>query len=486
MLGEKLQLRGRLDALGNHLQPQPVTEIYHCSDQFALPIVAQNTLEESAVELDSIDRQFDQVRQAAVAGPEIVQCDADTGRVQCLDLADCMRQVAQRGVFGNLQIQLVGRHAELGTRLDNLIDKVVVLKAAGADVHRDLEPRPSLTPPIGKLLQRRLERERFQRAQNADASRLVQKSRRPQNAADRMAPAKQRLEAHHALFEHRHDRLVMHLELALGKPAPQFAFETQRGLDFTVLALFDILEQRHIASDLGRLHQRMLAVLQQQPGLLRIVGVDADAGAERDENFLVFEPDRTNRAAQQRLGPGADSVGIVQRRPNDHKIAIADAPQGAALADRLVNPLRHFAHDALGPLPTQRPVQHRETVDAKRYHGNSARSGSLDHLADLLDQHLPIRQTGGGVMQARVFQLRVRPAGALLLRLQQPDDDAQPDHRLEQEIEQSDIAEIKWRRIPGANHQVDADHVQHLQTEQTETDRANARAHQHRVALRAP
>src|SRR5215470_19680007 len=65
--------------------------------------------DESAVDLDFVERKRLQIRQGRIAGSEVVHCDLDTEQLQSTQDSDRPREVVDQNAFGNLKLQTGGR-----------------------------------------------------------------------------------------------------------------------------------------------------------------------------------------------------------------------------------------------------------------------------------------------------------------------------------------------------------------------------------------
>lgn len=103
------KLRGRFHALGHDLQAQIVGHGDHRRSDLHVVLAVRNVLDEAAVDLDDIDREFLQVAQRRVAGPEIIHGKRQAQCLQADELLPCFLGGGQQQPFGELELELAGR-----------------------------------------------------------------------------------------------------------------------------------------------------------------------------------------------------------------------------------------------------------------------------------------------------------------------------------------------------------------------------------------
>ena len=77
-------------------------------------------LDERAVDLDDVERQLAEVRQARIAGTEVVECKLDPGILERRDHRSRILDIGKQRAFGEFDDQSARRQPVLGERPQNL------------------------------------------------------------------------------------------------------------------------------------------------------------------------------------------------------------------------------------------------------------------------------------------------------------------------------------------------------------------------------
>src|SRR3954447_5144062 len=81
-LAQRLELLRGLDALGDHVEPEPAREGDDHADEARVAAVRAQPVDEGLGDLEAVERQRVQIAQRRVAGAEVVECDPDPERAQ--------------------------------------------------------------------------------------------------------------------------------------------------------------------------------------------------------------------------------------------------------------------------------------------------------------------------------------------------------------------------------------------------------------------
>ena len=118
-------------------------------DRFVVLVVLQS-VDEALIDLDPLNRQSREIRQARIAGAEVVDGDRDA---HLLQLAKCRHRafrVRDDDVLGDLEIEKVRRQPALHQRVLNGCEPVLVLQLLDREI--DGEPQQHvLTMPLHDL-----------------------------------------------------------------------------------------------------------------------------------------------------------------------------------------------------------------------------------------------------------------------------------------------------------------------------------------------
>ena len=229
---------------------------------------------------------------------------------------------------------------------------------------------------------------------------------RSDDAAGRMLPAQQRLDAgdmHTREIEH---RLVHQEELAVGEHAPQVHLELEPSKDLG-LHLGREHSRAVAAVALGPV-QRDVGVAQQLAGRGAVAARDADAG--RHGQRRVLERGKPERFAQHVVQPFGHELGTGSQRhtlgQHDELVA-AETADGVAVADDAVEAGRNRLEELVADLVAHGVVDRLEIVqvDEQRRDRRVLAAGAGQHVLGPVEDQRPVGQTGQGVVQRLVADL---------------------------------------------------------------------------------
>ena len=198
-----------LDAFGQHLHAERVTERDDGLDDGAGMAGGAQRTDEGAIDLDLAEREFLQVAQARIAGAEIVERNADAERAQRFEPLQGLLRVFDQNAFGHFEDDARRRNAAFGNDGGDKVDQLAVADLDRRQVHRHGQVRPAHA-----IAQRAAQHEFAELGHQAALLGERDEDRRPNGAARRMGPAQQRLDPDHGAAGRGDHGLIMHVEAA--------------------------------------------------------------------------------------------------------------------------------------------------------------------------------------------------------------------------------------------------------------------------------
>src|SRR5690606_8805756 len=105
-----------LDALGSDRHFEAVAERNDRLDHLAHGLVALEVANEAAIDLDAVERQRLQLRQAGISRAEIVEADMDAHVLQAGDNVPYRADILVQAALGDFDLQPLGRETGLGEK----------------------------------------------------------------------------------------------------------------------------------------------------------------------------------------------------------------------------------------------------------------------------------------------------------------------------------------------------------------------------------
>src|SRR6266850_4023529 len=214
VLAQEAKLLGGLDALGEHAQAERVA---HGNDRLRERRVAAalaGLRHERPVDLQAVDRQAREIREARVPGAEVVHRDVHPELLQILQHAQRALAIVDQRALGELELERARIEVVQAEGGGHRLDEAVAAELARRDVDRDAHRTSGRMPLRGAL--HRLHQGPV--AELLDQLRLLgdrDEQRRRDEAALGMLPAHERLEADDGSGGEIDLRLVMQLDLLL-------------------------------------------------------------------------------------------------------------------------------------------------------------------------------------------------------------------------------------------------------------------------------
>lgn len=92
-----------LNAFGDRLDVELLRDSDHCPDDLLVVPVVEQIPDELDIDLEEVDGQVPEVREASVADAEVVQGEGASEFAQSLSKCPCRRQVVGSGGLGDLE-----------------------------------------------------------------------------------------------------------------------------------------------------------------------------------------------------------------------------------------------------------------------------------------------------------------------------------------------------------------------------------------------
>src|SRR5438552_8664904 len=230
---QELVLRHGLDALGDYAQTNAVRQRDDRQRDRLVAAVLLEAVHEALVDIDALDRQPGQIRQARVAGAEVVDRDRYSHLLELLEGRDGLFRMGDDHAFGDLEIEVSRWQAARLERFLNHGQPAIVLQLLHRQVHRQTQHHVLAVPghqlPAGVA--------QHACTEGLDHPRLLgdrDELGRADDAALGVAPAQQRLDAERAAGIHVDLRLVDEEELVVHEAAPHVGLELQPRLNTRV------------------------------------------------------------------------------------------------------------------------------------------------------------------------------------------------------------------------------------------------------------
>jgi hypothetical protein len=164
-----------------------------------------------------------------------------------------------------------------------------------------------------------------------------------------------------------HDRLVVQLQHAsLSAGAARF-----RVCWRSRCSAVGVEELEGVAPELLRAIHRDVGVLQQLLGIVRIVGIDADADRRGHVDVVLFDPERMGDRVEEPLRDAGEQRRFLEILDDDHELVAAEPRQQADLAQRMGKRAAHFLQQFVADPVTERVVDILEPVEVDEQHADA-------------------------------------------------------------------------------------------------------------------
>ena len=226
-------------------------------------------------------------------------------------------------------------------------------------------------------------------------------------AAGRVVPAQQRLEAGDPLALEVDHRLVVDLELAALDRPPEVALEGHLGDGLGVHVGVEQLVAA-LAAALGAVH-RGVGVAQDVLRALVAEGAPGDADADRGVDLLLAQRDRVAQLGEDPVGDADRVARVLHVRQEDPELVAGQARERVVGADALLQQLGEGDQQAVADRVAEAVVDVLEAVEveAEDGEGGAALADAGEGRVEVLPEGLAVGEAGQRVVQRVV-------AGALL------------------------------------------------------------------------
>src|SRR4029079_10710314 len=133
--GEHRVVLGGLDALGDDAEPEAAAEVDRVADELVVAHAGAHAGDEAAVDLHLAHREDLEVLERRVAGPEVVDRQADAEVGEALDDRQRAGRVVDDHALGDLEDQRAGRQVPAAAQLLDVAGELRVDEDAGGEVH---------------------------------------------------------------------------------------------------------------------------------------------------------------------------------------------------------------------------------------------------------------------------------------------------------------------------------------------------------------
>ena len=219
-----------------------------------------------------------------------------------------------------------------------------------------------------------------------------------------VVPAQERLGADDGVVGEPHDRLVVQAQQAVLQRVAQRAFE--RVLAQAVLGEVGVQELERVAAELLRVIHRDVRVLQELLGIVRIVGIDADADRGRHVDVVLLDLERLGDGVEQLPRDPSQHRGLVEVLDDDHELVAAEPGQEVGVAQRGGERRAHALQELVADPVAERVVDVLEAVEVDEQHADAAAAALRlrDRLREPLVQQQAVGQSGQRVARGHVLQ----------------------------------------------------------------------------------
>ena len=125
---QEIPLRLVLDPLGDHVQAQRPAHLNDGIDDACIAGVGGQALDETAVDLEPLDREALQITEAGIAGAEVVDGHPQPQRSERLEPVQRLVGIAQQDALGQLQLQQRWGQTGRAQHTGDLLDKLCLLE----------------------------------------------------------------------------------------------------------------------------------------------------------------------------------------------------------------------------------------------------------------------------------------------------------------------------------------------------------------------
>ncbi len=302
---------------------------------------------EALVDLDLVERRLAQIAEGRIAGAEIVERDAHAQPFQPREHLIGGFAFMDESVFGDLQLQPLGREPRRGERIHHDAGQ----RRIGELQRRDVDGDAHILRPLRGVMTGGAHHPFANRANQPRLLRNGDEHGGRDRSAHRMIPAQQCLEADDPFILRVDDRLEHQMKAVMGERMTQVLLQLAAVLRVGQHVLG--IETMHSPAVVLRRIERQIGIAHQSLAGHAIVRTDRDAHRRADHDLRAFDPVWLRHRIDDRIGQlsqfgAVDPVGqhnleFVPAEAADHAPPFHDADQALAhLAQQSV--ARRVAH----------------------------------------------------------------------------------------------------------------------------------------------
>ena len=144
---QRLNLRLGLDAFSDDAQAKRTREVDDRVDDRGAFALAAHAVDEAAIDLQRIEREFADIVEARIAGAEIVERDAEAHLPQFVECIGGTVRIVEDRRLGYLDLDAVGLDARTLDTFEHMANKVGAPELARREVDRDILAGPGPSGP---------------------------------------------------------------------------------------------------------------------------------------------------------------------------------------------------------------------------------------------------------------------------------------------------------------------------------------------------
>ncbi|MCP1924909.1 hypothetical protein J2R89_000225 [Bradyrhizobium elkanii] len=361
-LAQIFELIRGLDAFGHHADPQLLREADHRFDDRGAIRLGQHVPDEGLIDLDAAERQLAQIGQRREAGAEIVERNRQAEFEQRVQDRGCRSIFRDQHRLGDLDLETVRRDVRLGQRVDDRLQDADVLELDRGEIDRD----PDVVRPAR---QHRAGAADHPLAELVDQSAFLgdrdEDGRRDQ-AARRMLPAQQCLEAGDAAFADVEERLVDEKQLV--RLDGMLEIPLQRAAVARRPVVAGLEEADGAGSGFLRPVKRDVDMLEQVVGRAAVPRRQHDADADRAVDLQPVDRERLGKGRDEPFGDRQRILGPRQIRHDQGELVAADPCDMFGRAGAALQPGRHLHQELVACRMAEPVVDLLEAVEIEQQH----------------------------------------------------------------------------------------------------------------------
>src|SRR5918993_1037120 len=403
-LPHALEILGGLDALRGDRHPEAFRELDDRLDDRDVFGPGARLTDEAAVDLQLVEDRLVQIADRRIAGAEVVERDADAERAQPLHDVQRRSVVAQEDAFGDFELDPVPRHLPPRKGLAHEVRQRSHDDLLRADVQREGDRiRPGRDGAAG-LVDDPFADHRHETALFRDRDEDVRRD----EAALRVIPADQGLEADQLLSLRADQRLENEVELLRGDRLAEVGFEP----DAILLLRLEFRREvaGHSATGILRFVKREVGLQDQVVDSGAVDGTEGAADRDADADFGLVDHVGFFDRHDDPVGELLDHLAALRVGDDDRELVAAHAADVTVLADLVDEALGDGAKHRVPLRVAERIVDRLEPVEVEEEdRAGHARDGRVAQgIAEQLAHAAAVRKARQHVHVGEVGQPLLR------------------------------------------------------------------------------